>query len=181
MRGMLDKGSKENLFLEDSTPDTSPALGVVPWGGGEKKKKKKKLLGRSKSDSKRHSAKSYDQDQESTGSPPPVSPPEGGASGHKSEKKKKKDKQQMMQQELEKELAVCKTTCADFANQLEMKVLELKQLLQREAFLIRELKEVRQYVTELEAKVKDNFEISSVPIPHSLYYRNQGSHVLTVT
>ena len=51
---------------------------------------------------------------------------------------------------LEKELVLAKTMCADYANQLEVKALELKQALQREAFLIRELKQVR---AELEARV----------------------------
>lgn len=153
MRGLLDKGSKENLFLEESTADTSsPALPLAA-----EKKKKKKLLGRSKSTAEKRergdSVRSCDQEQDSACSLPTLSPEVG--SGHKKKKKKKKEKQASAAQlELERELVLSKTTCADYANQLEVKTLELKQVLQREAFLIRELKEVRQTVTELEAKVR---------------------------
>lgn len=148
IRGVLDRGSKENLFLEESTPGINPA----PEEQGEKKKKKKKrLLGRSKSEKRArgHSIKSCDQ-EELTGSPPPYSPEVG--EGKEGKKKKKKDKRSAVEHELEKELAVAKTTCADYANQLEVKTLELKQALQREAFLIRELKQARQSVTELEVR-----------------------------
>ena len=148
IKGVLDRGSKENLFLEESTPDTSPALGTPQ--PEEKKKKKKKLLGRSKSDKRsRDAVKSFDQDHESTGSPPPCfSPTEGKKEGKKKKKNKHHHHHTMPQHELEQELALAKTTCADYANQLEIKTLELKQVVQREAFLIRELKEIEARVSE---------------------------------
>lgn len=146
IRGVLERGSKENLFLDESTPDTSPALGAH----GEKKKKKKKLLGRSKSEKRERGDSVQSCDHESTGSPPPLSP-ESSEQKKEGKKKKKEKKYKLAVQELEKELVLSKTACADYANQLEVKTLELKQLLQREAFLIRELKDGRQ---NSEAKVR---------------------------
>ena len=64
----------------------------------------------------------------------------------KKEKKRKKA-------ELIGELALAKTQCADVSNQLEHKSLELKHALQRESFVIRELRAAREYVTSLEQKV----------------------------
>lgn len=146
LKGVLDRGSKENLFVEEGPSDFRDNV--------EKKKRKKKLLGRSKSEKrarKDSSGKSHDHEHESTGSPPTLSPER--TSRGKKEGKKKKEKHSAAEQELAKELVVSKTTCADYANQLETKTLELKQALQREAFLIRELKEVRH---EMENKVKNH-------------------------
>ena len=147
LRGVLDQGSKENLFLGEETPDTSS----LASGDQEekKKKKKKRLLGRSKSEKRARSESVKDPEQESTGSPPPLSPT-SNKSKKEAKKKKEKDRRSAVEQVLEKELVLAKTTCADYANQLEVKALELKQALQREAFLIRELKQVR---AELEARV----------------------------
>ena len=155
MRGLLDRGSKENFFQpeDDTTADTnsSPALEE------KKKKKKKRLLSRSKSERAKtgklirgDSVRSCEQDHESVGTPPPMSP---DSNKGKKEGKKKKEKHRPREMELEKELVVAKTMSADYATQLEVKILELQQALQREAFLIRELKQVRQLALELEMKV----------------------------
>ena len=56
--------------------------------------------------------------------------------------------------DLAKELARAKTHWADVSSQLEEKDMELKQALEREAFVVRELRASRDYVTALEHKVK---------------------------
>lgn len=155
LRGKLEhqgalRGSKENLFMEEDTPPPPPqSTGHSP---GEKKRKKKHLLKKSKSEKKERQDSTQSADHESTGSPPPQSPPSEGGVARKEEKRKKKEKRYALEQ-LERELALSKTQCADYANQLEQKVLELKQAVQREAFLIRELKEIRLHAGELEQKV----------------------------
>lgn len=156
-RRSLDRGSKENLFLEEETPDTnSPALGEHPALGDlveKKKKKRKKLLGRSKSEKrvKGDYVRVFDDPSEQqVGVSSPLS--HGSEAGGKKEAKKKKEKQRHAREhELERELVLSKTMCADYANQVEVRGLDLKQALQREAFLIRELKLTRQ---QLEAKVR---------------------------
>ena len=55
--------------------------------------------------------------------------------------------------DLAKELARAKTYWADVTSQLEEKSMELKQALEREAFVVRELRASRDYVTALEHKV----------------------------
>lgn len=55
--------------------------------------------------------------------------------------------------DLAKELARAKTYWADVTSQLEEKNMELKQALEREAFVVRELRASRDYVTALEHKV----------------------------
>lgn len=55
--------------------------------------------------------------------------------------------------DLAKELARAKTHWADVSSQLEEKIMELKQALEREAFVVRELRASRDYVTALEHKV----------------------------
>ena len=55
--------------------------------------------------------------------------------------------------DLAKELARAKTHWADVSSQLEEKNMELKQALEREAFVVRELRASRDYVTALEHKV----------------------------
>lgn len=55
---------------------------------------------------------------------------------------------------LAKELARAKTNWADVSSQLEEKIMELKQALEREAFVVRELRASRDYVTALEHKVR---------------------------
>lgn len=148
MRGLLGRGSKENLFIEDETPDTNAAVG--DHDEKKKKKKKKRLLGRSKSEKRARGemVKLCDPEQERAGSPPPLSP--GTTRSKKEEKERKKREKHKAKEQLERELVTSKTRCADYANQVEVKTLELKQALQREAFLIRELKQVR---SEPEAKV----------------------------
>lgn len=162
MKGLLGRGSKENLFLDDETPDTnSPALGEHDE---KKKKKKRKLLGRSKSEKRARDEmiKVCDPEQESTGSPPPLSP--GTVRGKKEEKERKKKEKRRAKEQLERELVQAKTTCAVYAGQVDVKRLELKQALQREAFLIRELKQVR---AETEAKVREILA-ARCPRPSSL-------------
>ena len=56
--------------------------------------------------------------------------------------------------DLAKELARAKTHWADVSSQLEEKIMELKQALEREAFVVRELRASRDYVTALEHKVR---------------------------
>ena len=166
-----NRGSKENLFQAEDTPDVEHPS-PVPGGAEEpvKKKKKKRLLGRSKSE-KRQQVKSLErpikvldhypqQDQDSTGTPPPLSPESIGRSKKEGKKKKEKHRDRSsVERELEQALALSKLTCADYANQVEVKALELKQALQREAFLIRELKQGRQFLEELEAKVSSSSSI----------------------
>jgi hypothetical protein len=60
--------------------------------------------------------------------------------------------------DLAKELARAKTHWADVSNQLEEKDLELKQALEREVFVLRELRASRDYVTALEHKVNITIE-----------------------
>ena len=55
---------------------------------------------------------------------------------------------------LAQELARAKTNWADVTSQLEEKNMELKQALEREAFVVRELRASRDYVTALEHKVQ---------------------------
>ena len=139
--------------MEDTTPDVDNASPHLPGEteAAKKKKKKKRLLGRSKSEKRPHiktldrPIKSLDQDQDSMGTPPPLSPE--AAAKSKKEGKKKKEKhhhrdRSSAERELEHALALSKLDCADYANQVEIKSLELKQAVQREAFLIRELKEL---------------------------------------
>ncbi len=156
-------GSKENLFIAKDTPTSSHAL-THPQG--EKKKKRKRLLRRSKSERKGKyvvRSTSCDPEHESTGSPPPLasspgtgglpppSPSGGSSGGRKEEKKKKKKKDKDRDRdgsELEKELTAVRISCADYENQFEKKSLELAQALERETFLIRELKEVKEQMEE---------------------------------
>ena len=65
--------------------------------------------------------------------------------------------------DLAKELARAKTHWADVSSQLEEKDMELKQALEREAFVVRELRASRDYVTALEHKVR-HYNIVSVCI-----------------
>ena len=162
----VDRGSKENLYMEVEEEENLVHKQTEDTGGTKEKKKKKKLLGRVKTD-KRARSDSCDQENSSTGSPPPpaaVASSEGNKGGWKRESKKKKEKRTQSEHDLERELILCKTNCADYANQSEQKSLELKQALQREAFLIREVKEVRQYVSELEAKVSRDTHPYSSPL-----------------
>lgn len=169
-----NRGSKENLFHAEETPDIDATSSVQ--GTAEepvKKKKKKRLLKRSKSEKAgkkslvknldHHPGRALSQDHDSTETPPPLSPDSFNKSKKEGKKKKEKHRDQgTSEQELEQALALSKLTCADYANQLELKGLELKkksveltQALQREAFLIRELKQGRQFLDQLEAKARD--------------------------
>ena len=56
--------------------------------------------------------------------------------------------------DLGKELARAKTRWADASSQLEEKNMELRQALEREKFVVRELRAARDYVTALEHKVQ---------------------------
>ena len=134
--------SRENLNVEEETSESSPTpLRYDNLIGKEEKKKKKKLMSlkRSKSNKKQTSAEG---DLDS----PLLS---GGG-----KEEKKEERWSPTEHELGKELALAKTNCAEYANLLELKILEHKQALQRESFLLRELKEVREYVSELESKVR---------------------------
>ena len=55
--------------------------------------------------------------------------------------------------DLTRELALAKTNYADASNCFEQKKLELKQALQREAFVVRELRAAKEYIAALEQKV----------------------------
>lgn len=65
----------------------------------------------------------------------------------------RKDRSPGLDIDLAKELARAKTYWADATSQLEEKNMELNQALEREAFVVRELRASRDYVTALEHKV----------------------------
>ena len=67
---------------------------------------------------------------------------------------RKKKKSLGLDIDFAKELARAKIHWADVSSQLEEKNMELKQALEREAFVVRELRASRDYVTALEHKVR---------------------------
>ena len=68
--------------------------------------------------------------------------------------KKSNSKLQSKVEDLTKELVEVKTHRAEAATQLEQKKMELKQALQREALVLRELQSAKQYIGSLEQRVR---------------------------
>ena len=77
------------------------------------------------------------------------------SSHHDSSSKKSKLKSKI--ENLTKELAEAKTYRAVAETQLEQNNMELKQALQRESLVLRELQSAKQYIASLEQKVREAY------------------------
>ena len=80
---------------------------------------------------------------------------EGSASPTPQKKAHRRKKSKSLSGDLTLELAKAKLQCAETAHQLEHKILDLSKTLNREAFVVRELKAAKEHIMELEQTVSD--------------------------
>ena len=163
-------GSLLNFYREEEPPELSPvplqSLGSPSLSEDledqvKKKKRKRKLMGRSKSARKFRGdfVKLYDLEP-AIATPSQLWDGGGGDKEGTMKKNKKKDKKEkkcatIRIKELEEELVLAKTHCADYANQLVDKVWEYKKVLDREDLLVREVKEFKVHLSLLQAKARE--------------------------